>query len=192
MSALELSLDFVFLHFLRPSCFRDCVTVSLHVIRLNSLRMISVWIKRRKLITKKRFPVIPMYSMCQEASVCRGCAKHENSESTQADWKRKTISHCNLIPLLEILLNHSICSWTSCNWEVSFCTVSWFSLNFCTETSSTRSSWALFISPISCILRIWVSRRTFSFIDNPSWRRTCSPRDSIYLCCASCKSNLWA
>ena len=48
---------------------------------------------------------------------------------------------------------------------MSFDIVSWFSLNFCTETSSTRSSWTLFICPISCVLRIWVSRSTCSFID---------------------------
>ena len=58
-------------------------------------------------LTKKRFPVIPMYSMCQEAGVCRGSAWNENLESLLADWKGKTISHCNLIPLLEIFLNHS-------------------------------------------------------------------------------------
>ena len=33
------------------------------------------------------------------------------------------------------------------------------------------------MSPISCILRIWVSRRTFPFIDHSSCRRTCSRRE---------------
>ena len=33
----------------------------------------------------------------------------------------------------------------------------------CTENSSTRNSWALFNSPISCILLIWVSRIAFFF-----------------------------
>ena len=56
-----------------------------------------------KIDYQKRFPVIPMYSMCQEASVCRGSAWNENSESLQVDWRRETISHCNLIPLLEML-----------------------------------------------------------------------------------------
>ena len=42
-----------------------------------------------------------MYSTCQEESVCRGSAWKENMESLQADWKRKTISNCNLIPLLD-------------------------------------------------------------------------------------------
>ena len=53
-----------------------------------------------------------------------------------------------------------------CNWEMNFCIVSWFSRNFCTETSSARYSCALLTSPISCIFRIWVFRRTCSFIDN--------------------------
>ena len=44
--------------------------------------------------------------MCQEASICRGSAWNEILESLQADWKRKTISHCNLIAHLENLQNH--------------------------------------------------------------------------------------
>ena len=56
---------------------------------------------------QKRFTVIPMYSMCQEAGDCRGSAWNKNLESLQVDWKRKTISHCDLIPLLEILPSHS-------------------------------------------------------------------------------------
>ena len=58
----------------------------------------------------KHFPVIQMYSLCQEAIVSRGSAWNENLESSQVDWKRLTISHCNLIPILEILLNYS---WNS-------------------------------------------------------------------------------
>ena len=58
-----------------------------------------------------------MYSMCQEARVCRGSAWNENLESLQADWKRKTISHCNLIPLLELLPNQPqnsvVCTWST-------------------------------------------------------------------------------
>ena len=50
---------------------------------------------------------------------------------------------------------------------MSFYIVSWLSLNFCTENSSTHNSWALFISPITCILLIWVSRSDFSSIDDP-------------------------
>ena len=84
-----------------------------------------------------------------------------------------------------------ICSCICCNWEVSCWIVSWFSLNFCTETSSTHCSWALFISPISCILRIWVFRRTFSFTDKSSCSRTCSLLDSTNPYCASCTTNLW-
>ena len=56
---------------------------------------------------QKRLPVIPMYSMCQEAGVCRGSAKSENSESSQVDWKRATIFHYSLIPHLENPQNHS-------------------------------------------------------------------------------------
>ena len=49
MSALELCLDLVYL---RPPSFRDCFSVSSHVVRLHSLRMISGRIKRRKFISK--------------------------------------------------------------------------------------------------------------------------------------------
>ena len=42
------------------------------------------------------------------------------------------------------------------------------------------------------MLRIWVSQENFSFIDSSSCRRTCPRRDSIYPCCASCNSSLWA
>ena len=52
--ALILSV-FICVTSLRPSCFRDCFTVSLHVVRLNSLRVISGLIKRRKLISKNVF-----------------------------------------------------------------------------------------------------------------------------------------
>ena len=52
---------------------------------------------------QKRFPVVQMHSMCQVAGVCRG----DNLEALLVDWERKTISHCDLIPLLEILLTHS-------------------------------------------------------------------------------------
>ena len=48
--------------------------------------------------------------MCPEAGVCRGSALNENLESLQADWERKTISHCDFIPLLEIFPKHS---WNS-------------------------------------------------------------------------------
>ena len=61
----------------------------------------------KKIDFQKRFPVIPTYSVCQETSVCRGSAWNENLESLLVDWKRKTVSHCNLIPLLEIVPKHS-------------------------------------------------------------------------------------
>ena len=131
--------------------------------------------------------------MCEAAIFYRGWTKSENSESSQVDWKRDTIFHYNLVPHLENLQNHSqkfICSCICCNWEVSFCIVSWFSQIFCTETSSVRCSCALFISPISCICRIWVFRRTFSFIDKSSCSRTYSRLDSTNPCCASCNANL--
>ena len=60
-----------------------------------------------KIDYQERFPVIPMYSMCQEANVCRGSAQAENLEYLLVDWERETVSHCNLVPLLEIILNHS-------------------------------------------------------------------------------------
>ena len=124
-----------------------------------------------KIDYQKRFPVIPMYSMCQEAGVCRGSAWHENLESLQADWNRKTISHCNLIPRLEILLDHSKTSSV-----LAFpATVKWaaelsrdFLFIFSTETSAFRC------------------------VDNFSCTRTWSRRDSMYPCCASCNSFLWA
>ena len=59
----------------------------------------------------------------------------------------------------------------SCICEVIFCIVSWLSLYFRTEISSTRNSWALFNSPTSWTLLIWVSRSAFSFMTNSSWSR---------------------
>ena len=161
---------------------------------------------------QKRFPVIPMYSMCSGAGVCRGSAQNENLESRLVDWKRKTISNrivvtagrletCDSLPLwFDSTSGNSpesftefICSCISCICEVSFCIVSWLSLNFCTENSSTRNSWALFISPISWKFRIWVSRSFVpsEMIDSSSGRG-CSLRDSIYPCWASSNSNLSA
>ena len=57
-----------------------------------------------------------------------------------------------------------ICSCICCSWEVSCWIVSWFfQKKICTENSSTCCSCALFILPISCILRICVSRENFFF-----------------------------
>ena len=64
-------------------------------------------IKRRKMISKKRSPVLQIDSMYQAATFCRGWVANENSESSQVDWERETIFHCNLIPHLENLPNHS-------------------------------------------------------------------------------------
>ena len=121
-----------------PCSLWNWPSFSLWCARVNSLKMISGWNKRRKLITKKRFPVIQMYSMCQEACVCRGSAWNEHLESLQADWKRMTISHYSL----------NCTSWNSHRithrihltlhfLQLSFCIVSLFYWNFCTETSST-------------------------------------------------------
>ena len=53
-------------------------------------------------------------------------------------------------------------SCNPCICEVSCCIVSWLLVSiFCTENLSTRNSWALFNSPISWILLIWISRNVF-------------------------------
>ena len=66
-----------------------------------------------------------------------------------------------------------------------------FSLNFCTEKSSTLNSRALFNSHISWILLLWVSRSAFSFVPFSSCSRTCSLQDSSYPQCASSNSKRW-
>ena len=43
---------------------------------------------------------------------------------------------------------------------------------------------------MSCIFRIWVYRRNFSFVDNSSCSRTCSRLDWTNPYCASCNANL--
>ena len=111
---------------------------------------------------QKRSPVLRIDSMYQAAIFCRGWAKHEYSESLQVDWKRGTTLHKNLIPR---------------NCEVSCWIVSWFSLIFWIDISSTFWTCALFIFSNSCILRICVSRRAFSFRNNSSCNRACSRRD---------------
>ena len=125
---------------------------------------------------------------------CGGWAWNENSESSHVDWKRETTFHHNLIPHLENLQNHSktsILACVCCNCEVSCWIVSWFSLNFWIDISSTCCTCALSIFSNSCILRICVSRRALSFRIN-SCRRACSRRDSTNPYCAFCNSNLWA
>ena len=59
---------------------------------------------------QNRFPVLPMYSMSQEASVCRCSAWNEKLESLLVDWERKTVSLCDSNPLIETHLKHS---WSS-------------------------------------------------------------------------------
>ena len=107
MSALELCLDFV--------CHRLCgYSPSLHLLHVLfahrqieffevDLGMNQMW----KIDHQKRFPVVQMHSMCQVASVCRGSAKNENLKSLLVEWEREKASHCDSIPLLEILHNRS-------------------------------------------------------------------------------------
>ena len=125
--------------------------------------------------------------MCQAAIFCRGWAKHENSESSQVDWKVETIFHCNLIQYLgkspELFIEF-ICSCICCNWEASCWMVSWFSFNFCVENSSTCCTCAPFIFSNSCILRICLSRRAFSFRNNSSCNRVYSRLESTNPYCA--------
>ena len=110
MSALEFCLYFV-CHVLRkesPTLQPVELILVLFVVRKgdfldDDLGVNQTW----KNDYQKRFTVIPMYSMCQEAGACRGSAWNKNLESLQVDWKRKTISHCDLIPLLEIHPSHS-------------------------------------------------------------------------------------
>ena len=64
---------------------------------MNSLIMILGRIKGRKIDYQERFLAVQTYSTSQLASVLRGSAYNENLESLQADWKRKTISHCDSI-----------------------------------------------------------------------------------------------
>ena len=53
---------------------------------------------------------------------------------------------------------------------------------------SPKLTCALFIFSNSCILRICVSRRTFSFRNNSSCNLVCSRRDSTNSCCTSCNA----
>ena len=83
------------------------------------------------------------------------------------------------------LFLHFLILWT----EPLYCFMNFFPFLY-REYSSTRNSWALFISHISCIFRIWVSPITFSFKDHSSCGRDCSVRDSIYPWWASSNSCL--
>ena len=180
---------------LRPCSLWNWSSFSWRCARVNSLMTISDWIKRRKLITKKKFSYNPdVFHVSRGRRFSR--LSKERELGIIEDW-RETRDN---LPLFfdstswnspESFIEFT-CSCMSCNWEVSFCIVSWFCFNFCTETSSARSSWALCISPTSCMLGIWVSRRTFSFIDKSSCSQTWSRRNSLYPCWASCNSNLWA
>ena len=100
----------------------------------------------------------------------------------------QTSSHCKLTPHLENLQNHSWSSFVL----APLATEKWvfvmsheFLLIFCTGSSSTRSSWALFDSPITCMLRKLSISENLFFTDNSSSRRTCSRPDSTNPYCAS-------
>ena len=145
---------------------------------------------------QKRFSVVQTNSMYQVASVYRGLARNEDLELL-LDWPGnvRNFSTAIRLPSLEILQNQS-CNSPSLPTLVF---VKWVSVSchdflsiFCTENSSTRNSWALFNSSISCMLLIWVSRRAFSFMTNSSWSRTCCLRDSTCPWWASSNSNRWA
>ena len=148
----------------------------------------------QKIDNQKRVPVIQMYSMCQEACVSRGSAWNQNLKSLHVDWNVKTISHCDLFPTSwtspESFIEF-ICSCISSNCEVNLCIVSWFSFNF---SMNIHQLLVLEISSLSPTHEHYefVSRRSFSFIDNSFCRRACSLRDSIYPRWASSNSNLWA
>ena len=97
MSALELCLYFV-CHVLRkesPTLWRMELILVLFVVRKGEEFLDDdLGVNQTlKINYQKRFPEIPMYSMCQEGGVCRGSAWNENLESLQADWKCETIFH---------------------------------------------------------------------------------------------------
>ena len=108
MSALELCPDFD-RHLLRMeslSLLRVELVLFLFVVRKTEFLEDDLGVNQtQKIDFQKRFPEIPMYSMCQESSVCRGSARNENLESLQADWKRKTILLVDELVLLEINLS---------------------------------------------------------------------------------------
>ena len=76
--------------------------------------------------TPKRIPVTQVHSMYKMESVCRGSAKKEELGITSGwleTWDRfDSTSWKSPESLIEF-----IGSCISCNWEVSFCIVSWFS-----------------------------------------------------------------
>ena len=76
-----------------------------------------------------------------------------------------------------------ICSGNCCN-----CEVCWIVFNFWVDISSTCCTCALFIFSNSCILRICVSQRAFSFRNNSSCNLVGSPRDSTNSFRTSCNA----
>ena len=97
--------------------------------------------------------------MYQVATFCRGW---ENSEFLQVHWKPEIIFHYNSIQYPEISRTvQRIQLFLQLLQLQSDWMVSWFSFNFWIVISSTCCSYVLFISSISCILRICVSRKAF-------------------------------
>ena len=82
-------------------------------------------------------------------------------------------------------------SCKSCNCEGRCCIVSWLSLNWCTENSATRSSWALVSSSISWMPLIRVSHGALSLRAKSPKGRTCSLPVSSHPQCASSNSSRW-
>ena len=145
---------------------------------MNFLKMISGWIECGKLITKNVFlwsRRIPCVKWQPFVATQHWTRTWNRCWLTGNVWQSRTVIRFHFLKLTWIFFQF-ICPCISCICEVSFCTLSLLSLTFCKENSSTHDSWALFISPIPCIFRIWVSPSTFSFIDNSSCRRTCSRR----------------
>ena len=122
----------------------------------------NFWVNQTwKIDVQKRFPAIRIgfhvssgnlvsrLSKARELRIVSGWLETWDNLPLQFD----SISWNSPEPFIEF-----ICSCICCNWKVSCWIVSWFSLNFCIEHSSTCDC-ALFIFSISCLLRICVSRR---------------------------------
>ena len=158
------------------------------------------WFRRRvncrKLLTQNVFLLsrrIPC--VMWQAFVAAQHAWNENLESLLVDWKRKTTFHYNLIPHLEILPNHSWNSFVL----ASPATEKWafvlshdFLLIFAVRFVNSQFLSSLQFSHFVHASDFEYLGEPVSFVDNSFCRRTCSRRNSMYPCCASCDSNLWA
>ena len=132
---------------------KGCFSISLHVVRWNSLRKFSRWIKRRNLIFLKRFSCTPDRLHVSSGDLWSRLSK-ERELGIISGWLKTSDN----LPLYfestswnspELFIEF-ICSCICYNWKVSCWVVSWFSLNFCIENSSTCCICALFIFPITC------------------------------------------